>query len=101
MNSRQKRHPLIRFVRGIVRLFKVIFRPKQKNLKSPEDYQHELRMAELDRRRRELEDRDREQLITVGELFKRVKWQTPQSTIVSGNVPVTSAIPQARDVSRN
>jgi hypothetical protein len=79
-NHQPKKSALVRFFRGILRLFKVLVKPKRKNLKSEEDYQQELRVAELERRQREVEARQREQLITVGELFDRVKWQVPSST---------------------
>jgi hypothetical protein len=122
MNSQRqnkaRRHPLVRFLRGIVRLFKVVFgtKSKQRNLKSPEDFQQELRVAELDRRdrvaesrtseqlitvRETLESQSSEQLITVGEIFNRVKWQQPNATIFSEQKLVVSTIARPLDVSRN
>jgi hypothetical protein len=122
MNSQRqnkaRRHPLVRFLRGIVRLFKVVFgtKSKQRNLKSPEDFQQELRVAELDRRdrvaesrtseqlitvRETLESQSSEQLITVGEIFNRVKWQQPNATIFSEQKSVVSTIARPLDVSRN
>jgi hypothetical protein len=99
--SKSKRNPFLRFIRGIFRLFKVIFRSNRKNLKSAEDYQNELRMAELERRNREIEERSREQLITVGELFERVKWQASQSNIVLEQPLDTSMADRIQDVSLN
>ncbi len=91
--NQSRKHPFVRFLRGIVRLFKVVFGAKRKNLKSPEDYQQELRLAELGRRERESEEQSRQQLIiaeeqareqfiTVGEVFERVKWQVDRATII-------------------
>jgi hypothetical protein len=104
--NKSRKSPFVRFLRGIVRLFKVVFGAKRKNLKSPEDYQQELRLAELGRRERESEELGRrerkseeqsrqqltiaseqasekaaEQFITVGELFERVKWQGDRAMI--------------------
>jgi hypothetical protein len=94
--NKSRKSPFFRFLRGIVRLFKVVFGAKRKNLKSPEDYQQELRLAELGRRERESEEQSRQQLtiaseqasekaaeqfITVGELFERVKWQGDRAMI--------------------
>jgi hypothetical protein len=96
-DRRPKRSPFVRFIRGVLRLFNVLFRPKQKNLKSAEDYQHELRTAELDRRQRQAQEQrsvmeehlhsvieeQQEQLVTVGEMFNRVKWQDSPSTVLA------------------
>jgi hypothetical protein len=90
--NKPRKSPFVRFLRGIVRLFKVVFGAKRKHLKSPEDYQQELRLAELGRREREAEEQSRQQLtiaserageqfITVGELFERVKWQGDRAMI--------------------
>lgn len=106
---KSRRSPFVRFVRGVLRLFKVLFRPKQKNLKSAEDYQNELRMAELDRRSRESEERrsreseeqQREQLITVGELFGRIKWQDAQSTVLLTKPVDITTTTRSRDASLN
>ncbi len=108
-NSKSKRSPLVRFFRGIVRLFKVLLKPKRKNLKSADDYQQELRVAELERRNREAQERlereaqelQREQLITVGALFERVKWQAPQSTVMSEKPLDTSVSARSRDAALN
>jgi hypothetical protein len=48
--SKLKRHPLIRFIRGIFRLFKVVFRPKKNNLNLLNDYQSNLDKVHLDSR---------------------------------------------------
>jgi hypothetical protein len=83
--NKPRKSPFVRFLRGIVRLFKVVFGAKRKHLKSPEDYQQELRLAELGRREREseqkLSEQAAEQFLTVGELFERVKWQGDRATI--------------------
>jgi hypothetical protein len=107
-DRRPKRSPFVRFVRGVLRLFKVLFRPKQKNLKSAEDYQHELRIAELDRRQRQIEEQQheieaqqQEQLVTVGEMFKRVKWQDSPSTVLGKKPLDVGMTARNRDVSLN
>jgi hypothetical protein len=108
-NSKSKRSPLVRFFRGVVRLFKVLLKPKRKNLKSADDYQHELRAAELERRNREAQERiareaeelQREQLITVGALFARVKWQDSPSTTLDAKPLDMGMTTRSRDVSLN
>jgi hypothetical protein len=114
-DRRPKRSPFVRFVRGVLRLFKVLFRPKQKNLKSAEDYQHELRTAELDRRQRQTQEQrsvmeehlhspieeQQEQLATVGEMFNRVKWQDSPSTVIGAQPLEMGMTTRSRDVSLN
>jgi hypothetical protein len=106
-NLRPKRSPFIRFIKGVLRLFKVLFRPKQKNLRSAEDYQHELRSAELDRRQRQAQElqsvieEPQEQLVTVGEMFKRVKWKDSPSTAIGAQPLEMGMNARSRDISLN
>jgi hypothetical protein len=114
-DRRPKRSPFVRFIRGVLRLFKVLFRPKQKNLKSADDYQHELRTAELDRRQRQAQEQrsvreeplhsaieeQQEQLVTVGEMFKQVKWQDSPSTVLGTKPLDVGMTTRSRDVSLN
>ncbi|WP_310486909.1 hypothetical protein [Chamaesiphon sp. VAR_69_metabat_338] len=106
-DRRLKRSPFIRFIRGVLRLFKVLFRPKQKNLRSAEDYQHELRAAELDRRQRQAQEprsvieEPQEQLITVGEVFKQVKWKDASSTVLDAQPLEMGMSARSRDASLN
>lgn len=102
-NRQPKKSALVRFFRGVLRLFKVLVAPKRKNLKSEADYQQELRVAELERRQREFEARQKEQFITVGELLDKIKWQMPQEPKTTIQEPVSEPSENSRifDVSRN
>jgi hypothetical protein len=90
-----RKNPFVRLFRMIYRSLRVIFRPKSKRLALAALYEQrelearrvqEALMAqrELDARRalealtleQELDDRVKEQFLTVGELLKKVKWQT-------------------------
>jgi hypothetical protein len=76
MKSRQhrklKRHPLVRVIRSILRLFRVLLRPKRKisqiDLIKPVNLES-IAQSNL----------EREKLITVGDLLSQVKWQSPLS----------------------
>jgi hypothetical protein len=107
-----KRNPIVRFIRGIFRLARVLFRPKQRNLRALHDERQELEerqerlAAELARqqelaRQLELERRERERLITVGALFDRVKWQVPELTILQEQGSDRMTVGRPHDVSRN
>jgi hypothetical protein len=108
MTSRRQnkisKNPFIRLFRMIYRSLRVIFRPKSKRLALAALYEQrelEARRAqealnaqhELEARRvledlalaQELDDRAREEFLTVGELLKRVKWQT--TTTLATPVP--------------
>jgi hypothetical protein len=119
MTSRKhqsKRNPLVRFIRGVLRLFRVIFAPKKRQIGSLPYKQIDLPQVELDRRQPtsdlaqrqpklelsqpELDLRSAGQFITVGELFEQIKWQLPSETVVRAEIsePSTS---QPYDVSRN
>jgi hypothetical protein len=109
-HQRLKRNPLVRFIRGVFRLFRVIFKPKHRNLRSLQDKQSDLSQVELDRRQPipgieqrnlELDFRQRGQFITVGELFEQIKWQMPAETVDRANISGLSIKPQFDDVSRN
>jgi hypothetical protein len=109
-HSKLKRNPIVRFIRGIFRLLRVLFKPKPKNLRAIQDERSEQIRAELARRQIELEqqqielerrERERERLITVGALFDRVKWQAPELTILQDQSSDRSTIVRPHDVSRN
>lgn len=105
-HSKLKKHPLVRFIRGIFRLFRVISRPKKSLYRA--EYRQNFTEESLEiepklepiRENAELIDRNRANSITVRELFSQVKWQSQQETIpVESSDPVT--VLQAYDVSRN
>ena len=117
MNSRKhrqlKRNPLVRFIRGVFRLLRVIFKPKNRNLRSLQVQQKDLPQVELRQQvAPEIQpehlspkplklDRDQqEQFITVGELFEQIKWQIPAETVIQTNISDLK-IPQSYDPSRN
>lgn len=105
-HSKLKRNPLVRFIRGIFRLIRVLFRPKKQQQQSIHDDRQARLAAELARqeelaRQLELEHRERERLITVGALFDRVKWQVPEVTTIQEQVLDLSAVGRPYDVSRN
>jgi hypothetical protein len=99
MNRQQqrklKKHPLIRLIRGIVRLIRVIFKPA-KNARLQAIELAEIERIEQDRaqiRQIEIEQSQilaaqqaalDERYITVGDLLDRVQWQssTPKPTAV-------------------
>jgi|GEM_PF-5822866 len=119
MNSRKhrqlKRNPLVRFIRGILRLLRVIIKPKNRHLRSLQEQQSNLPQVELQQqvrpeiKQRTLEpeqklelNRDRqEQFITVGELFEQIKWQLPTETVIQTNIPDLRENSQSYDPSRN
>lgn len=73
-----KRHPIVRFIRGVFRLFRVLFGSKRRmptlDLHIPTlDLEIPAAIKES--------NFDRDQLITVGELLGRVKWQSPSPNI--------------------
>ncbi len=81
MNSHKrrklKRYPLVRFIRGIFRLLRVLFRPTKSNRR--QDLMAADRLTALNTPAADNFDRD--EFITVGELLDRVKWQSPQVNI--------------------
>lgn len=108
-NRRPKKSALVRFFRGVFRLIKVLFAPKRKNIKSAEDYQHELRSAELDRRQRQAQEQasnivieqPQEQLLTVGEMFGQVKWKDSSSTALGAKPLEMGMTARSRDAALN
>ena len=90
-----KRHPLVRFIRGIFRLLRVLFRSTKSNRR--QDLMAVDNLAELDNSAADSFDRD--ELITVGELLDRVKWQSPQVNI-QPNIS-SSNNTRTQDISRN
>jgi hypothetical protein len=116
MNRQQqrklKKHPLIRFIRGIFRLMRVIFRSGSSHPRVSAIELAEIERIEIERDRILQAEADRERIlaeqaaalaeryITVGDLLNRVQWQSSAPK----DVAVTSAsklqIP-AHDVSLN
>ncbi|WP_309742071.1 MULTISPECIES: hypothetical protein [unclassified Chamaesiphon] len=102
-HNRLKKNPLVRFIRGVVRLLRVLFRPQNRQLRAIEQEQRHLRRVELEqelvleRQNIELEQQERARLITVGELLEQIKWQTPSETIIQA----ADLVAPAYDVSRN
>ena len=88
-----KRHPIVRFIRGIFRLFRVLFRPKRT---ARMELPRPVAIVEPSFDRSFDEDR----LITVGEVFSGIKWQSPSPNIQK-EFTSNSRIPQPQDVSRN
>ncbi len=89
-----KRHPIVRFIRGIFRLFRILFRPKRTiaRLEPPRPAAIEEPIFD--------NSFEEDRLITVGEVFGGIKWQSPPPNIqkeFTGN----SRIPKPHDVSRN
>jgi hypothetical protein len=93
-----KRHPIVRFIRGIFRLFRVLFRPNRTiarlDLPRPDpitepifDYSFESGFNE-------------DRLITVGEVLDGIKWQSPPPKI-QNEFASNSRISKPQDVSRN
>ena len=91
MSSRKyhklKRHPLIRLIRSILRLIRIVFRPKKRPSRSVRSVDlstaDEPILLAPDRRQCvskevELAIQPKDPLVeTVGELFDRVQWQIP------------------------
>lgn len=101
---RIKRHPLIRFIRGVVRLFRVLFGPRKQRVIPPPSA---IDRAEIERERMLEQQRQElaERYITVGELLARVQWQAePESelaTATTSTAVATQLAPPTFDVSRN
>ena len=88
-----KRHPIVRFIRGVFRLFRVLFRPKRTisrlDLPQPVAIEEPIEVSSF----------DRDRLITVGELLGRVKWQSPSPILQQEITSHSLAKPQ--DAARN
>lgn len=117
-HTQLKRHPLVRFIRGIFRLFRVLIKPKQQKFRAVRDEriddrqkleiatpqlklespQLEIATPQLEREAPALDlDRsDADRLITVGALFAQIKWQFPSETISDPRMNS-----RTHDVSRN
>ena len=88
-----KRHPIVRVIRGIFRLFRVLFRPKRTaRLEVPRP----VAIAEPSFEPSFEEDR----LITLGEILGGIKWQSPPQKIQT-EFTSNSRIHTPQDVSRN
>jgi hypothetical protein len=72
-----KRNPLVRFIRGIFRLLQVLLRPTKSHRRQAPIAVNSLE----DLNNIATHSFDQDQLITVGELLDRVKWQSPQINI--------------------
>jgi HD-like signal output (HDOD) protein len=99
MNGQQhrpKRHPLIRLIRGILRLARHIFSSRRLNQNELAEIERarqerlEFKRLELERSRQQaaeqqvLAERERkfaERYITVGALLDRVEWKFPETVI--------------------
>ncbi len=113
-HSKLKRHPIVRFIRGIFRLFRVISRPKKSLYRAEYRQSFTEESLELEpklesqlesqlepiRENAELITPNRVNLITVGDLFAQVKWQSQQATMPAKSTDAFPVI-QAYDVSRN
>jgi hypothetical protein len=113
-----KKNPLVRFIRGVFRLLRVVFKPKNRNLRSLQHKQSESDLPQVrsDRQQQapDLEPQNLEleqqpialdlhhqgQFITVGELFEQIKWQISPETVIQTNISEQRAH-QPYDVSRN
>jgi hypothetical protein len=89
-----KRHPIVRFIRGVFRLFRVLFRPQRTISRL------DLPRPEVIEERIEVSSFEQDRLVTVGELLGRVKWQSPPPTIQK-EFTSNSRITRPHDVSRN
>jgi hypothetical protein len=117
MNKQQqrklKKHPLIRLMRGIVRLIRVIFRPARSNARLSPTELAQIERIELERAQIELaqikhnqilaeESRElAERYLTVGELFDRVQWQFSPPKDLGTDVSTTKIKSLTHDVSLN
>ena len=88
-----KRHPIVRFIRGVFRLFRVLFGSKRTiaRLDPPRPVEIEDRIAES--------SFDRDRLITVGELLGRVKWQSSPPSIQKEAASTSTA--RSQNAARN
>jgi hypothetical protein len=89
-----KRHPIVRFIRGIFRLFRVLFRPKRTIARLQQTQPMTIEPASFDR------SFDEDRLVTVGDLLGSIKWQSPPPT-VQKDFTSNSRISRPQDVSRN
>jgi hypothetical protein len=90
-----KRNPIVRFIRGVFRLFRVLFRPKRTIARL------DLPRPEVIEERIEVSSFEQDRLVTVGELLERVKWQSPPPTTTQKEFTSNSRISRPHDVSRN
>jgi hypothetical protein len=116
MNGQRKpkKHPLIRLIRGILRLVRQIFgsrrlsqqelaeieRARQERLEFKRVEQERSRLQAIQQREQEEHDRElAERYITVGALLDRVEWKFPETII---DVPADKkAEIRPLDLSRN
>ena len=93
-----KRHPIVRFIRGIFRLFRVLFRPKRTiarlELPRPDPIEETSFESSFDG------GFNQARLITVGEVLDGIKWQSPPPKI-QNEFASNSRISKPQDVSRN
>lgn len=102
-----KRHPIVRFIRGVFRLFRVLFRPKRTlarlELPRPAAIEENLDLSRPVAIEKNIKapSFDRDRLVTVGELLGRVKWQSPPPIATQKEFTSNSRISRPQDVSRN
>lgn len=95
MNRQQTRqlrkHPFVRFIRGVIRLLRVLFRPSKNSAREIELQ----RLRVIKAQEQELAER----YITVSNLFDRVEWQFIAPLEIE--VPQSKAGTRQHDVSLN
>jgi hypothetical protein len=103
--SKLKRHPLVRWIRRVLRFFNGLFKPKKSFTSSSysrqistDEYEHQYvepltSVSELDRQAKD-------GLITVGELLAQIKWQISDE-IDRDKSSDLSTSSRTRDVSLN
>ena len=101
-HTKLKRHPIVRFIRGIFRLFRVLFRPKRTTARLDLPQPVAIEPASIDRSIDRSFNRsfDRDRLVTVGEVLGSIKWQSPPPAI-QNEFTSNSRISRPQDVSRN
>ncbi len=101
-HQKLKRHPLVRFVRSVVKLLRVLFRSKRDVAKLRQQRQAAIDQNDFETSNHQaIHSFDRDRLITVGELLSRVKWQASPPTTIPAEISDRNRIVQTHDVSRN
>jgi hypothetical protein len=93
-HSKLKRHPIVRFIRGIFRLFRVLFRQKRTIARLEIPIPAAIESTSFDT------SFELDRLVTVGEVLGGVKWQSPPPKIQT-EFTSNSKISRPQDVSRN
>ena len=118
-HQKLKRNPFVRFIRGVFRLLRVLFRSKQQNLRSsdrsieaippsnrlPADFDGSDRSSaisgDLVGEATQPNNLTAPHLMTIGDLLESVKWQVPAVTTLQSNIVDESATTLIADYSRN